>query len=93
MAKTAVGLVETRQSAEHLVDDLLQNGFRQKDISLVAQDEPGLNPADHEAMGSVEKWATTGAKVGGISGFLAGIAGFAVTAPGEDHLGGNGPGP
>lgn len=41
MAKTAVGLVETRQSAEQLVDDLLQNGFQQEDISLVAQEERG----------------------------------------------------
>lgn len=77
MAKTAVGLVETHEAAERLLDDLQQNGFRREDISVVARDEQGLNPADHEAVGSVEKGAKTGAAVGGIGGFLAGIAGVA----------------
>jgi hypothetical protein len=77
MSRTAVGLVETREGAERLIDDLLQNGFRREDISLVARDEKGPNPAEHTAIGSVEKGVKTGVKVGGIGGFLAGVAGIA----------------
>jgi uncharacterized membrane protein len=74
MARTAVGLIATPEGAQRLLDDLIQNGFRHDDISLVSRDDQGLNPAEHEAIGSVEKGAKAGAAVGGVGGFLLGIA-------------------
>jgi uncharacterized membrane protein len=74
MSRTAVGLVATREGAERLIGDLIQNGFRRDDISLVTRDEQGRNPAEHEALGSVEKGAKKGAAIGGIGGFLVGFA-------------------
>jgi outer membrane lipoprotein SlyB len=72
MARTAVGLIATPERAQRLLDDLIQNGFRHDDISLVSRDDQGLNPAEHEAIGSVEKGAKAGAAVGGVTGAVAG---------------------
>jgi hypothetical protein len=86
MKRTAVGLIETPQGAERLLDDLLQNGFRREDISLVARDEEGLNPAEHTAIGSVEKGVKAGLKVGVIAGFLAGFAAIPLVLSGGGVL-------
>ena len=41
MAKTLVGLYDTFVDAEHVVQDLVSNGFSRSDISLVAHDANG----------------------------------------------------
>lgn len=83
MAKTVVGLADTREQAQRIVDDLLENRFHQDQISFVAKDEKGEYAAERTPIGSVEKGAVTGAAIGGGGAFLAGVAGIvAVPAAG-----------
>jgi hypothetical protein len=62
MAKTVVGLLDSRDQAEKVVDELLKNGFQRRDISLIT--------AEKAVMRDMGK----GALVGGLAGLLAGAA-------------------
>jgi hypothetical protein len=85
MKKTVVGLVDTREQAQSIVDDLLGNAFNRDDISFVSQYDHGNSAVETTPIGGAEIGARTGAAVGGIGGFLVGIAGvvgFALTGIG-----------
>jgi hypothetical protein len=62
MAKTVVGLLDSRDQAEKVADELLKNGFQRKDISLITAEK------------AVMKDMGKGALVGGLAGLLAGAA-------------------
>jgi hypothetical protein len=80
---TAVyGLCASRQVAENAVDQLIANGFRTEDISVLMQDNVGTKDFAHEkATKAPEGTATgvvTGGVVGGTLGLLAGIGALAI---------------
>jgi hypothetical protein len=77
MTKTAVGLAETRETAQRIIDDLLQNGFPRENISFISRDEHGQYAAEHQTLGGAEKGAKKGAAIGGAGGFLVGLVGLA----------------
>jgi uncharacterized protein (TIGR02271 family) len=85
MAKTVVGLMDSFNEAENVVDDLVRNGFDRDNIGLVAQDEGEKYPSERakergggrEAEGAM-KGAGAGAAIGGVAGLVMGITGLAI---------------
>jgi hypothetical protein len=73
MAKTVVGLYDRYSEAQSAVQDLIDNGFRRDDISLVSNDE--THRADRERMvGTDESAAAEGAGAGAVGGSVLGGA-------------------
>src|SRR5688572_2138156 len=80
---TIVGLYNHRSDAENAVEDLVREGFTRDQISVVAPDssaaptggEPHIGPI--ETIGSDTKTGA-GAAVGGLAGFLVGVAALAI---------------
>jgi len=86
MAKTVVGLFDTWAEAQSVVQDLVDNGFRREDISLVANNASGefssyTSEGDHAADGAMAG-AGTGALVGGVLGLLVGVGALAIPGVG-----------
>jgi len=73
MKRMVVGLVEKRQSAQSIIDDLKENGFEEKDIGYVARDEQDKYVAERKAIGGVERGAQKGVAIGGGVGLLGGL--------------------
>ncbi len=92
MAKTVVGLFDTIDEAQQVVQDLADNGFERSDISLVASDAKGkyassgksagtnADEAGHGAAEAAGTGAVGGTVVGGALGLLAGLG--AIVIPG-----------
>jgi hypothetical protein len=78
----AFGIYRTRQDAETGVDALLENGFRNEDISVLLPENVGTKEFAHEkqtkAPEGTATGAGTGAVVGGTLGLLAGIGALAI---------------
>jgi hypothetical protein len=78
MSTTVVGLFDDRDTAQHAVRDLIDAGFRQQDISVVAADPGGKMYRQHvDEEGSIAgegaaTGLTSGAVVGGLLGLLIG---------------------
>ena len=49
MAKTVVGLVDNHAEAEHIVQELVQNGFPREEIKMVYEEKVSEQEAAHEA--------------------------------------------
>jgi hypothetical protein len=84
MAKTIVGLFESYAAAQHVVQDLLDSGFRREDISVVANDsayatggarEVGEHSKADEGAGA---GALGGTVIGGAAGLLIGAGLLAI---------------
>src|SRR5215467_5762299 len=80
---TAVyGILRTRAGAEQCVDELLRNGFRKEDISVLMPENVGTKDFAHEkgtkAPEGMATGATAGGVVGGTLGLLAGIGALAI---------------
>jgi len=80
---TAVyGLYQTRSHVENAVDTLLENGFRNEDISVLMPENQGTKDFAAEKNTKAPEGATagagTGAVVGGTLGLLAGIGALAI---------------
>jgi hypothetical protein len=80
---TAVfGIYNTRAEAEAGVDALIDNGFRNEDISVLLQENEGTKDFAHEKQTKAPEGATAGASagaaVGGTLGLLAGIGALAI---------------
>jgi hypothetical protein len=87
MAKTVVGLMNTREEADQVVRDLVNMGFNRDSISLVARDtdkrgEGRTAGRERSESGDVAKGAGTGAAIGGGAGLLVGLAAFAIPGVG-----------
>ncbi len=87
--KTVVGLFENFDEAQRVVQDLIDNGFRRDNVSVVASDTEGRHSQRYRAVGEGERseaaegagfGATGGTAVGGVIGLLVGIG--ALTIPG-----------
>lgn len=76
------GLCANRQRAETAVDDLIANGFRTEDISVLMQDNAGTKDFAHEKATKAPEGTTTGVVTGGVIGgtlgLLAGIGALAI---------------
>jgi hypothetical protein len=84
---TAVfGIYRTRAEAERGVDELLKNGFRNEDISVLMSENMGTKDFAHEKHTKAPEGATagagTGAVIGGTLGLLAGIGALAIPGVG-----------
>jgi len=80
---TAVfGIYRTREGAERGVDELLANGFRNEDISVLLPENEGTKDFAHKKETKAPEGATTGATagavVGGTLGLLAGVGALAI---------------
>jgi hypothetical protein len=83
MAKTVVGLYDSYADAQLAVQDLLNDGFDRKNISLVANDvvrHPSalLTEATQPVDADVVQGAGTGALAGGIAGLIVGLSAMLV---------------
>ncbi len=81
--KTAVfGIYPGVAQAEMAVDSLVQAGFSNNDISVLAPDHQGTKDFAHEKHTKAPEGATTGAATGGVLGgtlgLLAGIGALAI---------------
>jgi hypothetical protein len=82
MAKTVVGLMNTREEAHQVVNDLVNMGLSRDSISLMAREdkrgEGRTTGRERSESGDVAKGAGTGAAIGGGAGLLVGLAAFAI---------------
>ena len=87
MAKTVVGLMDSYQEAQSVLQDLVNSGFKRESISIMASDKggKGLQGVEQEGKGEgaqraegAAKGAGTGAAVGGIAGLIVGFTGLAI---------------
>jgi stress response protein YsnF len=69
MAKTVVGYFDTYPQAQRAVNELVRNGFRRDDISIVTNKERYTEVEDDDASGAAVG-ATTGAVLGGAAGLV-----------------------
>jgi len=78
----AFGIYRTREGAERGVDALLENGFRNEDVSVLLPENEGTKDFAHEKQTKAPEGATTGAGagavVGGTLGLLAGVGALAI---------------
>jgi len=78
----AFGIYRTRDQAEAGVDALIQNGFRNEDISVLLPENVGTKDFAHEKQTKAPEGVTTGATaggaIGGTLGLLAGIGALAI---------------
>jgi hypothetical protein len=76
------GICGNRETAENAVDQLIANGFRSEDISVLLQDNVGTKDFAHEkatkAPEGTAAGAVTGGVIGGTLGLLAGIGALAI---------------
>jgi hypothetical protein len=76
------GIYKTRTEAEGAVDELLAQGFRNEDISVLLQDNAGTKDFAHEKETKAPEGTTAGVvaggAIGGTLGLLAGIGALAI---------------
>ncbi|MEN9934052.1 MAG: hypothetical protein RLZZ387_631 [Chloroflexota bacterium] len=82
MATNVVGLFDSWNEAQRAVQDLMDSGIRQNDISIVANDAEG-NLRQHHAGGTeaeegLAAGAVGGGVLGGVLGLLAGVGALAI---------------
>jgi uncharacterized membrane protein len=84
MAQTIAGLFDTRDEAQRAVQDLIDNGVRANDISIVAQDERGeiSRARGDETAEAAGTGAVSGGLLGGALGLLVGIGALAIPGVG-----------
>jgi len=79
MAKTVVGVFDTMSEAQDVVKDLVDHGFAESDVSLVAgKDEGEGAEATGRARPDAGSRAAKGAGIGAAAGILAGLVALAI---------------
>jgi hypothetical protein len=75
MGRTVIGTFDSWETATRVLEELLENGFTRDEVSLLAN----RNVAPHfELVESAPSDAAGGAAIGGLAGFVAGIAALAI---------------
>src|ERR1700712_5485413 len=86
MKHAVYGIVQTREQAENLVNNLRGEGFTGNDISVLFPDKGGTKDFAHEKNTKAPEGATTGGVagmgVGAALGWLAGIGSLAIPGVG-----------
>jgi hypothetical protein len=79
---SAFGIYRNRAAAESGVDALIQNGFRNEDLSVLLPENVGTKDFAHQKDTKAPEGATTGGVAGGVIGgtlgLLAGIGALAI---------------
>jgi uncharacterized protein (TIGR02271 family) len=89
MAKTVIGLFDNRAEAHSVVQELLGEGFRRDDISVMSKKIEGQDDRQGETVAYVEEdgeeqikdmaiGAGTGAAIGGLAGLLLSLTSLAI---------------
>jgi uncharacterized protein (TIGR02271 family) len=89
MAKTVIGLFDNRAEAQSVVQELLGEGFRRDDISVMSKKIEGQENRGRETVAYVEEdgeeqvkdmamGAGTGAAIGGLAGLLLSLTSLAI---------------
>jgi uncharacterized protein (TIGR02271 family) len=87
MAKTVIGLFDNRAEAHSVVQELLGEGFRRDDISVMSKKLEGQDKKveveyeeedGHEQIQDMAKGAGTGAAIGGLAGLLLSLTSLAI---------------
>jgi len=82
MKKAVIGIVETREQAEGVVNSLREAGFGVNEISVLFPDKRGSQDFAHEHSTKAPEGAVAGAGTGGLLGgalgLLAGIGALAI---------------
>lgn len=73
MAKTVFGLFHDSTDAEYAVDELRDEGYNPKDISIIMRDMSGASEIRESTGASVAGGAVSGAAAGGVLGGLVGM--------------------
>jgi hypothetical protein len=80
MGRTVIGTFDTWETAERVLEDLLDRGFRRDEVSLLASRDRAPHIQTLESVGgsgsSVD--AAGSAAIGGLAGFVAGLAALAI---------------
>jgi hypothetical protein len=92
MHKTILGIFQNQSQVEGALDQLQDNGYDAKDVSLIMKDQENRvatvdekgNPIAEGAVGG----ATTGGVLGGIAGLLIGVGVLAIPGVGALLIGG-----
>jgi stress response protein YsnF len=88
MAQTVVGLMDTIDEAQDVVQDLVESGFDRNDISIMSRKDEEAEVVTEErdttsGIGSgTAKGAGAGAAIGGIAGLVVGLTGLAIPGVG-----------
>jgi len=86
MKKAVIGIIDTRERAESVVDALRLQNFATNDISVLLPDKQGTRDFAHErhtkAPEGAAAGAGTGGVIGGTIGLLAGIGALAIPGVG-----------
>ena len=80
MTTTVIGVFSDFTAAINASPDLASAGFAREDISIVAQDSKGeyAKFVNAQTLPEPETGVETGAAIGGVGGFLLGLAAFAI---------------
>src|SRR4028119_1668657 len=89
MSKTVIGLFDNRAEAQSVVQELVGEGFRRDDISVMSKKLEGQDDKQGEVVAYVEedgeeqikdmaKGAGTGAAIGGLAGLLVSLTALAI---------------
>ncbi|WP_084375163.1 general stress protein [Neobacillus soli] len=80
--KNIVGVYDTEQEAVAAIEDLIRQGYRKDEISVIGKSTEDVNSITEETGTAAEDTAATGAlaggAIGGVTGFLAGIGALAI---------------
>src|SRR4051794_16228281 len=86
MAKAVYCLIQAREQAEDIVEELKAAGFSSNQISVLFPDKSGTKDFAHEQHTKAPEGATTGSTtggvIGGVLGWLAGIGTLAIPGVG-----------
>lgn len=81
-AKRVVGIYKSEQEAIAAVEDLKNQGYATRDISIIGQDRKEVDrvteETDTEVVDGIATGALTGGALGGLTGLLAGAGALAI---------------
>ncbi|BAS28400.1 general stress protein [Limnochorda pilosa] len=80
MAKTVVGVFDRKEQAEQAVHQLKDEGYTEREISVVAKGEKGGDQGGGNQGGGLDmsEGLTWGGALGGVAGLLAGVGALAI---------------
>lgn len=87
MAQTIIGIFDNRTDADATVDELKDQGYNPKDISIIMRDNT-QNPKEDSVAHGAASGIVTGGIIGGIAGLLIGIGAIAIPGIGALLIGG-----
>lgn len=78
MAKTVIGVFDSKEQAEKAIKDMRNSGFDTNEISIIAKDAQGANQDNDMGLSGISDGTTTGGAIGGLAGLALGAGALAV---------------